>query len=282
MRIGFAGAGKVGVSLGKYFLNHEKNVVGYYSRTKKSAMEAAEFTGTECFDSLKEIVDASDVLFITVTDSEIENVWNGIKDYDIHNKIFCHCSGAMTSAVFHKEGTEVSAYSIHPMYAFNDRYTSYRGLEGVYFTLEGSEDRLEEMKALISDLDNPVKTISAEDKIKYHCACVFASNLVIGLYSKGAGLLEESGFGKEDALKALMPLFMNNANNVGRFGPQDALTGPIERADAITVREHLDVISGKTEEVYRILSEELVSIAQKKNPGNDYDTIKKLIGNVEK
>ena len=76
----------------------------------------------------------------------------------------------------------------------------------------------------------------------------------------------------------LMPLFMNNANNVGRFGPQDALTGPIERADAITVREHLDVISGKTEEVYRILSEELVSIAQKKNPGNDYDTIKKLIG----
>lgn len=278
MRIGFIGAGKVGVSLGKYFLNHGKKVVGYYSRTLKSAQDAAQFTDTECFDSREKILDSCDVLFLTVTDSEIENVWNSLKDLDIHDKIFCHCSGAMTSAVFQKEGAEVSAYSIHPMYAFNDRYTSYRGLDGIYFTLEGSKDNLARMQSLISDIGNPVKIISARDKIKYHAACVFASNLVIGLYSKGASLLCESGFEEEDAMRALMPLFMNNASNINAFGPVKALTGPIERADDITVREHLEVLEGKADRIYRLLSEELVGIAEKKNPDNNYEKILKLIG----
>ena len=278
MRIGFIGAGKVGVSLGKYFLNHGIDVAGYCSRTLKSAKDAAEFTKTECFDSIGKIFDSSDVLFLTVTDSQIESVWESLKDYDIHDKIFCHCSGAMTSAVFQKEGTKVSGYSIHPMYAFNDRYTSYKGLDGIYFTVEGDAGNLAKMTGLVQRLGNPFKVIKADDKIRYHAACVFVSNLVIGLYAKGAELLEQSGFEKEDALKALMPLFMNNAANIEKFGPVNALTGPIERADEITVKEHLQVLDGNFDGIYRLLSEKLIEIASQKNEQNDYEGIKKLIG----
>ena len=37
MQIGFIGAGKVGVSLGKYFKEKGRNVGGYYSLTRASA-----------------------------------------------------------------------------------------------------------------------------------------------------------------------------------------------------------------------------------------------------
>ena len=49
MKIGFIGAGKVGFTLGRYFSMDGIDVTGYYSRTSRSAMEAAEFTGTRFY-----------------------------------------------------------------------------------------------------------------------------------------------------------------------------------------------------------------------------------------
>ena len=46
MRIGFIGAGKVGYSLGRYLKEHHISISGYYSRSLQSAMDAADFTGT--------------------------------------------------------------------------------------------------------------------------------------------------------------------------------------------------------------------------------------------
>lgn len=56
MQIGFIGAGKVGVSLGKYFKEKGRNVGGYYSLTRASAAWAAAFTQTTCYESLEEII----------------------------------------------------------------------------------------------------------------------------------------------------------------------------------------------------------------------------------
>lgn len=41
MKIGFIGAGKVGFSLGKFFVQGGVPVTGYYSRRRDSAEEAA-------------------------------------------------------------------------------------------------------------------------------------------------------------------------------------------------------------------------------------------------
>ena len=46
MNIGFIGAGKVGVSLGKYLTERGMTVTGYYSKSRSSASMAAEFTDT--------------------------------------------------------------------------------------------------------------------------------------------------------------------------------------------------------------------------------------------
>ena len=78
MRIGFVGAGKVGFTLGKYMSERNVCVSGYYSRSEESARQASLFTHTKYYETLEELIESSDALFLTVPDGAIEDVWNSI------------------------------------------------------------------------------------------------------------------------------------------------------------------------------------------------------------
>jgi len=54
IRIGFIGAGKVGVTLGAYFKNKGFCcIVGYISRSLQSSQAAAEITSTQAFSDVR-------------------------------------------------------------------------------------------------------------------------------------------------------------------------------------------------------------------------------------
>ena len=215
MKVGFIGAGKVGFSLGKYFKTHGVNVVGYYSKTPESAKSAADFTGTKVYGTIADIVRDSDTIFVTVPDGQICMVWDCIKNLDIKNKNICHCSGSISSAAFFDgEKLGASVYSVHPLYAVSSKYDTYKELGQAYFTLEGSEDHLQEMKDMLQDAGCKVIVMDSENKSLYHCGAVVVSNLVTGLYSLGVHILQNCGFEENDAQKALIPLFLRNAKAV--------------------------------------------------------------------
>ena len=71
MKIGIIGAGRVGCSIGKYLRTKDIELAGYYDVDSAAAKEAAEFTRTESFDSLKQLADQSQIIFITTPDSFI-------------------------------------------------------------------------------------------------------------------------------------------------------------------------------------------------------------------
>ena len=75
IKIGFIGAGKVGCSLGKYFQLHQIQLSGYYSRTDSSSQFASEYTGSNCYHEIQQLVAESTVIFITVADDQIALVW---------------------------------------------------------------------------------------------------------------------------------------------------------------------------------------------------------------
>lgn len=100
MKAGFIGAGKVGFSLGKYLKERGTELTGYYSRSSRSAIEAAEFTDTKSYENLADIVNDSDTLFITVPDGAIGTVWEELRNLPIKDKNICHCSGSISSTVF--------------------------------------------------------------------------------------------------------------------------------------------------------------------------------------
>ena len=176
MQISFIGAGKVGVSLGKYFISKGRKVGGYYSLSPKSAAWAANFTNTKQYQSIEEIISSSDMIFFTVPDDKIGEVWEAAKPY-AHGKIIAHCSGIHSSNIFSDiDRTGSMAYSIHPLCAVSDRETSWQALGDVLFTIEGDERNISNIQNMFAQMGNRTCFISAENKIKYHAAASLASN----------------------------------------------------------------------------------------------------------
>lgn len=279
IKFGFIGAGKVGFSLGKYLKENSIDISGYYSKSQHSSKEAAIFTNTRQYNNLEDLIKNSDAIFITTPDNQIADVWNEVKKLPIKEKLICHCSGSISSEVFSNINNHGAyGYSIHPMFAISDKYNSYKDLSQAFITIEGNEKHIEYLKMLFSHLGNDVAIINKENKILYHAASVTVSNLVLGLINNGVNYLEECGFTKEMAIKALYPLIENNLRNIKERGAVNSLTGPIERGDLSTVINHLNVIREEDKELYRLLSKNILKIAKVKNKNRNYKNLEEYLG----
>lgn len=283
MKIGLIGAGKVGFSLGRYFCEHNLSVVGYYSKNVESAQEAANFTGTRWFSALHELVQCSDILFVTTSDSAIVSVWEQLQNLPIENKIICHCSGSLSSGIFSEiRKRKAYGYSIHPLLAIHDKRTGYLLLRDALFTIEGDSDQLEVFLSLFRRTGNPVQVLTQEQKTQYHCAAVTVSNHVLALLDSGIELLEQCGFERKQALTALAPLVRGNVESALREDVIRSLTGPVERNDVETVSRHLDCLKEqpKQQMLYGLLADRLIDLASVKHPQRDYSELRKMIGGL--
>ncbi len=283
MKIGLIGAGKVGVSLGRYFCERHLPVTGYCSKSAASARQAADFTGTTWFAALPELVQRSDLLFVTTSDSAIPQVWEQLKNLPIENKIICHCSGSLSSGIFSEIQTRNAfGYSVHPLLAIHSRETGWQLLQNAVFTIEGDPARLEELCGLFRRLGNQVQTISQEQKTLYHCAAVTVSNHVLALLDCGVAMLTQCGFDRRQALAALSPLIRGNVETALALDMPAALTGPVERCDAETVANHLRCLEGQPAQqaLYRLLAGRLVDLAAGKHPQRDYSELRKMLGDL--
>ncbi|SHI37454.1 Rossmann-like and DUF2520 domain-containing protein [Parasporobacterium paucivorans] len=282
MNIGIIGAGRVGCSIGKYLTEHADDctVVGYFSRTHDKITDAADFTCSKAFSDLDELIKSSDTLLITTPDDSIKDVWDCIDKQTINGKIICHFSGSLSSDVF-EDILEFGAFpgSVHPMYAFSDRFQSYKNLNEVVFTLEGHSFFLKRMDLLFSSCGNTVCLIEKDNKVKYHAAASMVSNHMLALLDTGISLLQEIGFSREDGYKVFSPLVKNNICNAVDSSIEASLTGPIERGDFNTVVKHLNGLQGYPKEVYGLLGKNVLEIAKRKNADKDYLRIERILNN---
>ncbi len=278
MKIGFIGAGKVGVSLGKYFSENGMEILGYFSRTERSAREAVEFTGSELFLSPEQLIIGSDAVFLTVTDGAIKDTYLSLPKELLKGKQLCHCSGAMSAEEAFPNISDFGAKgtSIHPLFTISSKTESYMELRNAFFCIEGG--CAAEWSAILSDMGNPTRIITSDIKNRYHAACSVASNLVCGLMAESAELLEQCGFTEEEALSALEPLAMSNMKRIFTVGPTAALTGPVERNDVSTIKKHIACINGGNDsDIYRAVSKKLTEMAKERHPQADYTEMEKLL-----
>ena len=242
MNIGIIGAGKVGVSVGRYLKDNNIQIAGFYDVDCDNAAFAERFTQTDCFSDLEKLVRVSDTLFITTPDAVIGSVWDCIikNNMSVQNKIVCHFSGALSSDVFtDSQSTGASVCSIHPMLAFSDKLTSYRIPANTFFALEGDETAVSALKSLFENLGNTVCCIDKSEKSLYHTAASVLSNELVAVLDLGYSVLEQCGFSRDGAVKATQNLVLGNVKSVLENGCVNALTGPVERNDLQTVKKHV-------------------------------------------
>ncbi|MEG0291209.1 MAG: DUF2520 domain-containing protein [Anaerovoracaceae bacterium] len=278
MKIGFIGAGKTGVSLGRYFEANNIYVSGYYSKTLNHAIKAASYVNKTAFFSCEELVKNSDIIFITTPDGTIDEIINELLKFNIQGKIICHCSGAKSSETMKPLKFKGATYcSVHPVQAMSADHESYCKLNTTFFTLEGDDIGVITIKNILEGMGNKVGIISPEYKSKYHGATAVASNLIVSICQMAIDMLMECGFKEDDAYIMLNPLITANVESICKLGTSRALTGPVERCDVNTVVSHLKSLKEDDREIYRLLSKRLIKLAEVKNINRNYNELKDLL-----
>jgi predicted short-subunit dehydrogenase-like oxidoreductase (DUF2520 family) len=118
-----------------------------------------------------------------------------------------------------------------------------------------------------------------ESRAAYHAAASLVSNDVVALLASGVDLLVASGVGRRAALEALIPLCAGALRQAGREGLAAALSGPVTRGDAATLRAQLEALarhSDDAREAHRRLSLLLLALAREQRRGPDEAATRRL------
>lgn len=174
-----------------------------------------------------------------------------------------HLSGALSTdalAPLHAVGYAVG--SMHPLQAVADAWSAGDRLVGSAFAVAGEPAAVAAARRLVDGLGGRVLIIPPAMRPLYHAAAVFASNYLISLISIAVRLLDEAGVPPDDAVPAILPLVRGTLDNLEKLGVSAALTGPVARGDADTIRMHLASLSEPERELYSALGRELVGLAR--------------------
>ncbi|MDQ2767509.1 MAG: DUF2520 domain-containing protein, partial [Gemmatimonadota bacterium] len=137
-------------------------------------------------------------------------------------------------------------------------------LRRAWIGIDGDEAARAASRELAAAIGARVLEIPEGMKARYHAAAVFASNFPMVLLATATRLLTSAGVPEDTARGALGTLLVSAAENASAMGPAKALTGPVARGDAETVRAHLNVLADVPEvlELYRVLSLGAVGVAE--------------------
>ncbi|MGQ0814240.1 MAG: Rossmann-like and DUF2520 domain-containing protein [Gemmatimonadota bacterium] len=174
-----------------------------------------------------------------------------------------HLAGAISTDVLaplHARGYAVG--SMHPLQAIADPWHSGDRLFGSAYALAGEPEATAVGRRLVTALDGLPLVIAPNQRQLYHASAVVASNYLIALLAFAVRLMMQAGVSESAALTALMPLVKGTIENLDQLGVGAALTGPIARGDADTIRLHLARLSDSDRALYSGLGQELLRVAR--------------------
>lgn len=209
----------------------------------KKSLSDAGFKYLEMISKGQPIEETGEWVFITTPDAVIPDIVEQILNTNVENKLIIHCSGTLTSDVFDElrsKGALTGCF--HPIQSVTPTSDSFKG---IYFDIEGDDEALVQLEVLADELGAKIIRVSKEQKKKLHVSAVIASNYLVTLTELANQVSSESGLEAEEVQQALLPLMNSVLNNLSTSSPSEALTGPIQRGDVGTVKEHVKLLKNK-------------------------------------
>ena len=175
-----------------------------------------------------------------------------------------HLSGAQPASILEPLADQGYAVgSLHPLQTVADHAHGVERLHGAFFTFEGDAAAKVVAAEIVAAAGGRMLEVHAADKARYHAACVFASNYVVSCAAAATRLLAEAvGVSREEAIRALEPLWRGAVANLDDLGLPRALTGPIARGDLETLRSSLAVLDAPTRALYARLGLEALALSR--------------------
>jgi predicted short-subunit dehydrogenase-like oxidoreductase (DUF2520 family) len=267
--IAIAGAGRIGQALGRLLRERGESIAAVASRSPDRAARAAAFVGGAARAvTYSEIPQHAARVLIAVPDDAICNVARVLAAAGMHRGLALHSSGAHgPEALAPLAEAGVACGTLHPLQTVANPEEGVRVLPGVAFAIDGAPDAAAWARRLAALLNGLALHVPAASRPLYHAAAVMASNYVTALMSAAVMLMKEAGVDEGAARLALEPLARTSVENALHLGPAAALTGPIARGDADTVRGHLAALgkaSPVVESLYRAAGLATLEIARQR------------------
>jgi predicted short-subunit dehydrogenase-like oxidoreductase (DUF2520 family) len=238
-KLGFVGNGRVGKGLSLALSR-----AGY------------EITGVAGRGQEQHIVDASEIVFLTVPDDALFSVCEKLTWEESKSAI--HCSGAAELSVLkHAEEQGAQTGGFHPLQMFADPEVAARGIKGCAIAVEAEEPLAGTLLHMVADLEARPLRLPPGSRAAYHAGAHYAAAFVAGLLAEGIAIWGRLGIREDDALAALIPLLRGATDAIAHSGPARAMAGSVARGDFETVKRHLEALNEldpKMRELYRTLA----------------------------
>jgi predicted short-subunit dehydrogenase-like oxidoreductase (DUF2520 family) len=267
-RLWIVGAGRLGLALGLALHRSGAFASLAYSGRRSHPPPHPLFEGASPAASyragLEVPPEAVAGIVLAVHDAAIHGVAAALAELPLERTVpVLHASGALSVdalAPLAARGHPVGG--MHALAAIADAVAGADRLRGATFGVEGEGDARALAECIVRGCGGRVVIVPSAGKPLYHAAAVFAANYAVVLLGVAERLMAEAGVPPVEARSALAALAAGAVENVSARGPSSALTGPVARGDAETVRLHLARLSVADRPLYSLLAREALALAR--------------------
>ena len=195
------------------------------------------------------MVTDAELIILCVPDAAIAGVAASITPRE--DRVIAHVSGSRNLDVL---ALHPRVGSLHPLMALPSGSDGDR-LIGATYCVAGDDL----LRDVARSLGGRIITLRDDQRTIYHAAAVVASNHLVALMGQVRTLAESIGLTLEDFL----PLAQQSLEDVARFGPDGALTGPASRGDMTTIDAHLAALPESERSTYVALANAAFELAER-------------------
>ncbi|HZG96226.1 MAG TPA: DUF2520 domain-containing protein [Mycobacteriales bacterium] len=242
LNIGVVGAGRVGTVLAAALARAGHHVTGVHAVSRQSTDRADRLLPNAARRTPDEITTTSDLVLLTTPDDVLADVVAGLAQQDAFQpgQLVVHTSGRHGLAVLDPATRlGVLPLALHPVMTFAGAPEDIDRLAGASFGVTAPEPLRAVAEALVIEMGGEPVWVPEEARPVYHAALAWGANYLATITTSAAQLL--TGAGVDNPQRLLAPLLGATLDNALRRG-DTALTGPVARGDAETVRVHIEAL----------------------------------------
>lgn len=243
LAVGVVGTGRVGAVLGAALARAGHDVVAVSGVSAASRARAADLLPGVPVVPVEQVLAAASLVLLTVPDEALADLVQGLADTGAvqRGQMIMHTSGRQGLAVL-APAVRAGALplAVHPALPFAGTRVDLERLHGTAFGVTSPELLRPVAEVLVMEMGGEPVWLSEQQRPQWHAALAHGANHLTTLVASAADLLRSAGVASPG--QVLGPLLGAALDGALRSGDA-ALTGPVARGDAGTVRAHLQVLA---------------------------------------
>lgn len=276
------GGGRLGKTLAYLARQSGRYRIGaVLCRSQAAAQSACDFIGAGLPLADMAALPPADLTLLSVPDGEIAVMAAKLADAKVLQaaSVAFHASGVGEAALLSPLAAQgVLCASLHPAFSFAEPARAIGTFAGTRCALEGDQAAFPALQAFACTVGGQPFLLAPGGKPAYHAALSVASNYLVTLHDFAARIAAQAGMDAALANALLGELMQKTLANSLALGPQTALTGPIARGDAGTLRLHRAVLTAEDDVLYCALGEATARLAAGRLWGDQQQAISCALG----